>query len=178
MPSAQGVLSKVSTILTDAMGRKIDIQTASYQFSFLIYDFCLETTDHKVRNSEIMRKLLKGFPDEQGAITDLPNVIQSLGRVDVNLTRWIGSEGSRRRLGYSVRAPANMNYSSLWFNFSYMGESYTDAETNIREAFNSSTFLSEYDDAYTSFLRDNAINGFLEWLLRGYRFKSTSGNLP
>lgn len=178
MPSAQGVLTKVSTILTEEMHRKIDILRASYQFDFIIHEIHLETTDHKVRNSEIMRKLLKGFPDEQGAITDSADIIDSLGRVDVNLNRWIGLEGNRRRLNYAVQAPGNLNYSSLWFTFAYMGESYTDPESNMREAFNSNAFLSEYDAAYTSFLRDSAINGFMEWLMRGYRFKSTAGSLP
>jgi len=178
MPSAQGVLTKVSTILTEELHRKIDVLRASYQFDFIIHDMYLESTDQKVRNSEIMRKLLKGFPDEQGSITDSPDITDSLGRMDVNLNRWIGSEGNRRRLMYNVQAPGNMNYSSLWFTFAFMGESFTDPETNTREAFNSSAFLSEYDAAYSSFLRDSAINSFLEWLMRGYRFKSTAAGLP
>ncbi len=178
MPSAQGVLTKVATILTEETNRRIDILRAGYRFNFLIYDICSETTNKRVRNSEIIQKLLKGFPDDQGMITDSPHVLESLGRVDVSMMRWIGDEGNRRRLGFSVEAPGNLGYSSLWFTFSYLGESYTSPETDEREAFDPNTFLSEYVEAYVSFLRDSAINGFMEWLLRGYHFKSTAGDLP
>jgi hypothetical protein len=179
MPSAQGVLTKAATILSEETATKISILLARFRFDFLIYDLATEGAQRKsVRNSEIMQKLLKGFPDDQGMITETPNVLASLGRVDVDMTRWIGEEGSRRRLGFSVEAPGNLEYSTLWFNFQYMGETYTSPETGTREPFNPSDFLTEYAPAYVSFLRDNAINGFMDSLLHSYYFKSTAGSLP
>lgn len=178
MPSAQDVLTKATTILSEESGREIKILRTSFRFSFLIHDIEAETTHKGVRNSEIMSKLLKGFPDDQGTITESPHVLASLGRVDVNMTRWIGEEGNRRRLRFSVEAPGNLAYSTLWFTFEYMGETYAAPEGGRREAFNPNEFLTEYEQAYVTFLRDNAINGFMEWLLRGYYFKSTAGSLP
>lgn len=178
MPSAQGILANVANILTEETHRKIDILRASYRFQFLIYGMHTDTGNRSVRNSEIMQKLLKGFPDENGTITDSSTVLSSLGRLDVDLSRWIGLPNNRRRLHYSVEAPGNQAYSSVWFSFSYIGESYTDPSTGSREAFDPNGFLGEYDQAYQMFLRDSAINGFLEWLMKGYYFRSTSGNLP
>ena len=156
----------------------MDILSSFYGFNFLVYDIQAEATNKRVRNSEIMQKLLKGFPDDQGMITPSPSVLGSLGRIDINMTRWIGEEGSRRRLRFSVEAPGNLQYSTLWFALQYIGETYESAEDGHREAFNPNEFLSEYIQAYVSFLRDNAINGFLEWLLHGYSFKTTVGGLP
>jgi hypothetical protein len=178
MPSAQGVLTTVASILTDELHRKVDVQRAAFQFHFVIHDLRDENTSTLVRNSAVMRKLLKGFPDDRGMITDNPNVVSSLGRVDVNLSRFVGEPGRRRRLRFGVEAPANLEYSTLWFSFSYGGESYTEATTGKREGFDPNVFLSEYEQAYVGFLRDCALTGFLEWLMRGYTFKSSSGNLP
>lgn len=178
MPSAQGVLTTVATILSEELERKIELQRAWYEYKFLVYDLHPENTDDLIRNTEIMKKLLKGFPDDQGVIIDSTEIFGALGRVDIDMSRWIGDPGERRRIRFSVEAPGNKRYSSLWFSFQYIGETYTDPDTNLREAFEADLLLSEYDKAYIQFLRDSAINGFMEWLLKGYRFNTTSGGLP
>ncbi len=178
MPSSQGVLTKTLSVLSEETGRKLDILRAGYFFKFLIYDIEAEATHKRVRNSEIMQKILKGFPDDQGMITDSPNVLGSLGRIDVDLSKYVGEEGRRRRLQFSVQAPGNLQYSTLWFTFAYIGETFNSPEDDHREPFNSGEFMTEFTSAYTTFLRDNAVNGFMEWLLRGYYFKSSSGILP
>jgi len=178
MPSAQSVLAKTITILSEETGRKIDILRSMYRFNFLIYDLESENTRKRVLNSEIMRRLVRGYPDERGMITDSPAILGNLGRVDVNLTRWIGEEGNRRRLVFAAEAPGNLQYSTLWLRFEYIGETYTSPDDGHREPFSPNEFLTEYTQAYVSFLRDIAINGFMDWLLRGYYFKSTAGPLP
>lgn len=181
MPSAQGVITNAVTILSDLAGRKIYPLRASHRFKFLIYDIRSSNTLEPVRNSEIVQKLLKAFPDDSGRLAEpekSPEVLRSLGRLDINLTKWIKPENDWRRLTYSVEAPGNLNYSTLWFTFEYIGESYTSPETSEREAFNSDVFLTEHSQAYISFLRDNAIQGFMTGLLSGYQFKSSSNSLP
>jgi hypothetical protein len=182
MPSAQSVINNAVTILSAETGRSILPLRASHRFKFLIYDIRSTETDDKVRNTEIVQKLLKVFPDDSGHLADPitePEVLASMGRLDVNLIRWIGSKDNRRRLRFSVEAPGNLNYSTLWFTFEYAGESYTSPdEYNLREAFNPDVFLTEHSQAYVSFLRDGAINKFMEGLLRGYNFKSSAGQLP
>jgi hypothetical protein len=182
MPSAQSVVANAVTILSDETGRTINPLRASHRFKFLIYDIRSSNDRSKlVRNSEIVQKLLRVFPDEFGRPAEpekSPEVLSSLGRLDINLTRWIGDEDNRRRLRFSVEAPGNLGYSTLWFTFEYIGESYTSPETNQREAFNPDVFLTEHSQAYTAFLRDSAINGFMTWLLNGYDFKSSIGRAP
>jgi hypothetical protein len=178
MPSANGILSHISSALSDMLNRNIDFMRASFRFSFLIYDITSFSTNRPVKNSEIMRKLLSGYPDEGGVITESADVLPRMGRVDVAMTRWIGVEDRRRLLRFSVEAPANMGWSSLWFTFEYRGESYTSPDNNTRETFDPNVFLAEYDRAYINFLRDAAINGFMQWLMRGYSFRSTAGELP
>jgi hypothetical protein len=38
--------------------------------------------------------------------------------------------------------------------------------------------LAEYEAAYFEFLRESAINGFLQSLMAGYRFRTTSSDIP
>ena len=178
MPSAQGIMSSISTILSEETNRKVDLLRVSFRFSFLVHDLIAENTGQPVRNSEIMQKLLKGFPDDNGRITDNPAVLGSVGRADFAATRWLGEKGSRRLVRFQVEAPANMGWSSLWFTFSYGGESYTSPDGLSRESFDPNGVLSEYYPAYVTFLRDSAINGFMEYLLRGYQFKATPTYLP
>lgn len=178
MPSAQGILTNIAAAVSDLTGHKIDIMRARYSFEFIVYDLIAENTNKPVRNSEVMAKLLRGFPDDAGAVTELPAALSSMGRADVAISRWVGVPGHRRVLRYSIEAPANMGWSSLWFKFSYGGESYSAPESNLREAFDPEAFLAEYDTAYVEFLRDKAINRFMEWLLHGYHFKSTASSLP
>lgn len=181
MPSAQGVITNAVTILSDEAKIKISPLRAFHRFKFLIYDIRSSGTSMPVRNSEIVQKLIKELPDDSGRPANpekSPEVLSSLGRLDINLSRWIGEKDNRRRLRFSVEAPGNLNYSTLWFTFEYIGESYTSPETSQREAFNSDHFLTEHSQAYISFLRDSAIDGFMAWLLSGYEFKTSSGTLP
>ena len=178
MPSAQGILSNATSVISSmAKGRQINPLRGGYTFHFVLYDITSETTGAKVKNSEIMQKLLKGLPDEKGRIVDAPVGLATMGRMDVSVTRWTGDQGKRRLLRFTVEAPANLGWSSLWFTLAYRGESYTSPDDGTREAFDSDKFLSEYPNAYVTFLRDSAINGFIEWLMHGYHFRTTAGDL-
>ena len=178
MPSAQGIVTNVANILSQESGRKLDVIRASYRFRFLVYDIQAENGDRKVRNSEIMRKLLNGFPDEKGKMTTDPAVLQTVSRADVSVGRWIGPEHRRRLVRFSVEAPANMEWSSLWFEFTYGSESYTSPDTGVRMEIGAEDVLAEYESAYIDFLRESAINGFLQSLMTGYRFRTTSSEIP
>ena len=178
MPSAQGIMTNVANILSQESGRKLDIIRASYRFKFLIYDIKAENGDKKVRNSEIMQKLLNGFPDDRGRMTTDPSVLQTVSRADVSIGRWIGPEDRRRLVRFTVEAPANMEWSSLWFEFTYGSESYTSPDTGVRMEVGAENVLAEYEPAYLEFLRESAINGFLQSLMSGYRFRTTSSDIP
>lgn len=178
MPSAQGIVTNVANILSQESGRKLDIIRAQYHFKFLIYDIQPDNQTKTVRNSEIMRKLLNGFPDDSGRMTTVQDTLQTVSRADVSVGRWIGADQRRRLVRYSVEAPANMEWSSLWFHFTYGSESYTSPDTGVRMEVSAEGVLAEYEAAYIEFLRGCAINGFLESLMTGYRFRTTASDIP
>ena len=178
MPSAQGIITNFASIMSEEMKRKVDVLRVAYRFKFILYELSADNTGHLIKNAEIMRKLLRGYPDDNGLFTDDPALLSSIARTDYNAHRWIGPEGKRRLTKFQVEAPANHAWSTLWLNFSYAGDSYTSPDGRVREAFVPEALLGEYDRAYVEFLRDSAINGFMEWLLRGFQFKSTAGLLP
>jgi hypothetical protein len=181
MPSAPGILGNVRSILETELKRSMAFTKASYKFNFLIYDIIPETTtdisSNSVQNWQIMQRLLNGVPGDDGAPTDAPETLRWIGRADYSVNRWTGESGRRRLLQFRVEAPANMEWQTLWFDFSYRGESYTSPETKRRESFNPDLFLTEYNQAYSGFLCECAINGFLRWLMSGYQFKSTPSGL-
>lgn len=181
MPSAGGIFTSAVAILGNALGRKMELLRAGFQFKFLLYDMTPDTLDAApVRNSEIMQRLVRGYPNARGVVTEaeaLPDNM-SMGRVDWAVSQWLGGEDQRRNVWYQVEAPGNLEWSSLWLTFQYRAESYTSPTDGTREDFDPDAFLREYEEAYIWFLRDRAILGFLASLLRGYSFKTTPGVLP
>lgn len=178
MPSCQGIITTFASILSEETKRKVDVLRARYLFRFVLFELSAENTGRAIKNAEIMRKLVRGYPDDNGLLTDEPALLSSIARTDYNAHRWIGTEGKRRLMKFRVEAPANLAWSSLWLTFTYGGESYTSPDGELREAFVPESVLGDYDRAYAGFLRDAAINGFTEWLLRGFQFKSSPGLLP
>jgi hypothetical protein len=178
MPSSQGIVTNFAAIIGEEMQRKIDVLRAEYRFRFVLSELQADQTGKPVKNAEVMRKLLKGYPDDNGILTDEPALLATMGRTDYRAHRWIGGETRRRLAKFVVEAPANLAWSTLWLSFSYGAESYTSPDGLLREAFTPEIFLGEYDKAYSLFLRDAALNGFLDWLMRGFHFKSTAGTLP
>ena len=178
MPSSHGLITTLATIIAEEQQRRIDVLRGLYKFEFILSDLASENTGKPVKNAEIMRKLLKGYPDDNGLLTDHPALLATIGRTDFLATRWIGAEGQRRLMRFSVEAPANSTWSTLWCSFGFAGESYTSPDGASREAFVPDAFLSEYERAYTQFFRDCAVNGFMNWLLGGFHFKTTLGRVP
>jgi hypothetical protein len=176
MPSSQGLITTFATIVAEEQQRKIEVLRAQYKYEFVLSELVAENTGKRVKNAEIMRKLLKGYPDDNGLLTDHAALLDTIGRTDFHATRWIGEEGRRRLMRFSVEAPANSAWSTLWCFFGFAGESYTSPDGATREAFVPDSFLSEYERAYAQFFRDCAVNGFMEWLLAGFQFKTTIGH--
>lgn len=182
MPFVYGLIGTVASILDDHLKRQVVLNNASFRFRFLLYGLRQEETGAKVKNSQIMLRLLRALPDNSGALTRTPEATEealaSMGRADALMTRWTGGPGRRRLFRYSVEAPANQLWSTLWCSFDYGGETYTSPETGERERFDASAFLAEYDQAYVTFLRNAAINHFMSDIMTGYAFETTASSLP
>jgi hypothetical protein len=124
-----------------------------------------------------MRRIVKRMPNAQGVIVDaddIPDAI-STGRIDIDMSRWIqGEDSDWRNEWFSVQAPGNLEWSTVWFTFELRSESYTSPITGERERFDPSAFLGEHEEAYLSFFRDRAVCSFLSSLMKGYEFRSSS----
>lgn len=179
MPFAHQIVTSALAIFHKQLPfeRYMNALRASYAFQFILYDIVPNGKATPVKNAVIMQQLVKGSIGDDGTLTELEEALEATSRTDVNMSRWSGEEGNRRLLRYSVEAPANMEWKSLWVRFSYSGQAYT-SPTGEREAFDP-TVLNEWSEAYLGFLRDFALNGFLASLMHGYHFKTaTSSRLP
>jgi len=88
MPSASGIIEATGHILSEELKRKVEVLRSAFQFRFVIYDIEPEGAAKPVSNSVIMRKLLRGFPDDTGEMSEADHVLATMGRADVNIARW------------------------------------------------------------------------------------------
>lgn len=181
MPQIPVLVSAVLGILHKVTEREYGILRAGFVFKFLLHD--LQKDGEKVKNSQIMSRLVKGVPSDSGRLSEEENIAGTTSRTDVNITRWVERERSPGKWNwrlerYQVEAPANKHGAGLWVTLGYGGETYSPPDGKERVGFSGREFLAEWDTAYIDFLRNKAAGEFLATLTEGYTFKSTAGNLP
>jgi hypothetical protein len=178
MPSIEGIVSTAEAILEREAGVPLPIIRGSYAFQFLVHD--LKKGASSIRNAEVMQNLVRQYPAEDGRIAPYDpgqspeahdEALRNVGRVDFKFSQLTGDEDRRRFLWYTVEAPGNKRYSSLWFQFEYQGTSFTDPDGN-RFRFAPEGFLAESDDAL-ELLRERGIKGFMCSLLDECTFETT-----
>lgn len=173
----ESVVGRFSNQASLASGRVV---RAQHHFNFMCYDFT-DSNEAVHRNHEILKRLLAGGPDEHGKPVPL-GASEEYGRIDYSFTRWsnyasgFSPEALWVREGYRAEAPGNRQYSSVWYQFSFIGEG-RDNGTD-RSEFDADQFLNDTVSPYVTFLRDKAILGFLKATLTGYRFLTSTGRLP
>jgi hypothetical protein len=154
----------------------------SYSYNFVGYDFKRPPAETLERNVAIMTRLLGVVPQEDGHLVAVPErdieALREYGRLDVTLSRWSENPGGKARQLYSVSAPGNRRHSTVFFNFSYRGETYQDPATGERHLFDPSDFLKFFEIPYVAFLKEKALEGFLTDLTDGFVFETTTGSLP
>jgi len=180
MPSLRGLVDRLLQAVSEEVyaevGRELKQIRAQYTFEIIAYDLKKPAVDGIERNTSVLKKLLNSMPDQDGHIReDLES--DELGRVDVSVNRWDTTGQSPVREIYRVEAPANRRYTSLWFSFVYVGETWASRD-NVRGPFDPTTFLSEYEPPYVNFLRGKALLNFVAELTDGYEFQTTAGRLP
>lgn len=193
MPAMQGIIntikSSVNEDISDSTGIRrgdsddqdqLTLQQAQYEFEFVAYNFRRSNSRDRSANLEIMKRAFVLLPDADGRLGSSDNQDpDAFGRIDYTVNRWVGPVDARRREGYKVSAPSNNEWSSLWFTFGYIGDSYVSPEGR-RSPFNDRDFVTARGALvpYVSFLRDRAIRGFVETLTNGYEFVTTPDILP
>lgn len=165
--------------IAEVTGRECIFMRGAYVFEFLIHDIRPRGSDRSVRNSEVIGRLINGIPGDNGALSNEVGVLNTAGRIDINISRWVKTQSGMRICRYTIEAPANKEGAAVWFKFSYGGETYSNPDRDQeRTPFEPEHFLDESDRAYVKFLRDTAIDGFLESLLKEYSFKTSAYQLP
>jgi hypothetical protein len=172
-------INKILETLKNLTSRKYTVQRASFSFGFILHSVkTIGSNPQLVRNTEIMKRLVRGLPDDDGTLSDSEDTLATAGRIDCNFSRWRRVRDQWRLERYNVEGPANKEGKSVWTTFQYGGETYADPRTQQRVAFQPTGFFSEGDVAYAEFLRERAIRTFLTSLLAGHSFESTAGVLP
>jgi hypothetical protein len=172
-PHFWDMVSKITEALTDATGRKVQISRAYFSYQFFLIDLWTGPgAGRRVQNSEVMGRLLRGLPDDNGQLSEDPSVLNSASRVDVTFSRRL-YEGQREWIErYELQAPANRDGERIDCDFSYQGETTGRGPGNVRSEFNPKDFIERYDTAYGKFLRDRVITAFLKTLMKDYSFRS------
>lgn len=184
MPVADNIVSTARSVLQEDHGVPVGIIRGSYSFRFLLHSLT-DADGISVRNSKVMQSLLHRYPGPDGAIVafqerDEPGSDsdeEDIGRVDFKFSRWHGLGDARRSWWYSVEAPGNKRWSTLWFSFEYQGSSHT-APDGTRFGFSAEDFLTEWDLALFHFIRDTAVSGFMQSLMNGYNFETATMSIP
>lgn len=176
IPSVKQTFESVLSVMGKELGRNQGITSVQYSFAFIAYDFF--NKGRRLKNFEVLQKLITQVPTETGEIREMGAGPQEISRLDYNVNCWDGTEKpNRRRIRYSVEAPSNRGFAGLWFVFGYGSETYTDPDTGMREWVEPSILLEEYDRAYR-FVWDRAIGGFMKSLLSQLQFKTTASYIP
>ncbi|WP_249644563.1 hypothetical protein [Nocardia sputi] len=152
---------------------------AGFSFKYILHDFHTEGRfNQDVKNSALIGSSMSKVPGPDGKLIELDeNQLGSLGRIDLAVSRWIKAPGGTIREIYSVEAPGNLDYGTIWADFHYLAETRDDKEGRRVEP-DFSAFLRRFDHPVTDFLRDRALKGYLSDLTDGVEFKTTPGLLP
>lgn len=184
MPSAQGIVQMMVSATIEEIRRKtgyerkLTMQKGVFKWSVIAYGFT--TAQGKpVRNLDLVRKALPLMPDGEGRLTTELVPQETLGRTEFTVHKWADPPTEGRREVYEVSAPSNNEWSSLWFDFMYAGDTYYDHKGD-RFEFKPDRFISPRDlhKPYIQFFRDHALRGFLASVAENHRFHTTTGIIP
>jgi hypothetical protein len=157
---------------------RVRVLTAAFSFRLICHR--LRQGGRQVRNLDVMRKNVSSrLPDAAGRLSDSPpgDDIERYGRMDYKVSLRHMQEPCITQF-LTVEAPSNSGWSGLFFVLSYVGENFTD-QGGRRIEIDPDMFLSSSRcaDAYVSFFRDMAVEGFLASVMSGYDFDTTASTI-
>jgi hypothetical protein len=176
VPGVKTVFDSLLSLMSTELKRNQAITSVSYKFRFVTYDF--SSSGKPKKNFQVLNRLITLVPGPTGDIASMSDEPKDISRLDYHANCWDSDgNGQRRRLSYSAQAPANRNYSGLWFDFAYGSETYADPETGAREASDPGLLLDEYERVY-AFMWHRAVGGFMKSLLNKIDFETTASYIP
>jgi len=175
-PSFRVLVHSLIELMEQVLERKLAITDVHYYFGFILYDF--RKDGRLFKNYEVLKRLVTKVPSDTGMIQDVDEGNLEISRADYKVSCWdVSADGDRRLISYSVEAPANREYSGLWFTFAYGSGTYTDPKTGKREWTQPDRLLDEHEKVY-EFIWKRGVKGFIKSLLDGLTFKSTTTYIP
>ncbi|MBF6621206.1 MAG: hypothetical protein ITG02_13380 [Patulibacter sp.] len=204
VPFMRSLISDILDELQSAFEWKsLKVLRAQMLFRMIAYDFVPTDqveADDSVKNYRLMSRLAAGVPGKQGRIVSTEDVqwLDGMGRVDIIVSRWSKLEsGCPVREVYTVEAPGNRDYSSLWLEYSIIGEtpskrrtspSAQDAELESAEqherqdtspAFDFDDFMAFNGvDLFEGFFQEHFLSGFWPDLFANFDVFTTADRLP
>ncbi|GAA0429368.1 hypothetical protein [Actinoplanes campanulatus] len=176
--ASDGLLSVRPVKPRDEAKERVRVLSAGFYFRIICHK--IRYAGRSVRNLDVMTKnVASRLPDKTGRLSDAPPGadVQRYGRMDYKVSLRHEAEPCITQF-LTVEAPRNSGWSGLFFDLAYVGENYTDQDGK-RIEIDSELFLSSARcaDAYVSFFRDMAIEGFLSSVTAGHEFETTSSTL-
>jgi len=147
--------------------RVIQVERASYNFRVAIQtppenqDSGTSIPNIRVLNHSLLRRV----PSANGTLTDPLSVEpDEFGRATYQVTRW--RDPGKKLEMYQVSGPSDSEWTMLFFDFSYVGDTYVPAKGK-RLAFDQTRFVTgaETAEAYLGFFRERAVGGFMHGVL-------------
>ena len=182
-PHFGGLVAKVADSIEEAirsvtgLERHMSVQDASFAFRFIIFDVVSES-GQAMLNAQVLESLIPRCPGPQGALSETEVETKSIARVDASFQKWQEEHGRPWIEIYTVEAPSNRDWSSVWVTFSMVGTSFERPSDGVRVDFDSEAFVSDYVTPLVGFLRQRGFGGFLQGLLSGKTFSTTASLLP
>lgn len=185
-PHFRLLIEKVSAALNEViqssfgLSRPMSVQRAEISFQVVAFDFCRPADRANVqRNALLMKQVLPRAPGVDGSLVPITDELESFGRLDAKFAKWFESEGNRWTEVYSVEAPANRDWTTLWFTFSRIGETFvrvdaTGGETRV--AFDGGRFLGDYLGPLFGMFRDRGLTRFLAEITDGFEFQTAASH--
>jgi hypothetical protein len=163
------------SLMSTELRRNQSVTNVAYNFGFVCHDF--SDGGRSLKNFQVLNRLITLVPGPGGEIAAMSDDPKEISRLDYKANCWDVDGDSRRRLTYAAKAPANRNYSGLWFDFGYGHDTYTDPETGFRQAGEPVLLLDEHERVY-SFMWHRAVGGFMRSVLNRITFDTTASYIP
>ncbi len=176
LPGMRTLVSSLLDLMEELLRRKMNVTNVIYRFGFVAYDFRKDAKENK--NYQVLNRLITKIPGSDGMIESVEGSSTEISRADYKVNVWDrNSSDGRLSVTYDVSAPANRDYSGLWFNFLFGTQTYSDPDTGQRQREMPEQMLEEYDTVYRLLWR-KGIQGFMRSLLDGLEFKTTATYIP
>lgn len=181
MPSVPGLFGDIQSTLnqevssTTQLNTKFEIQTLTYRFLFVAYDFIRKSDGQQTRNLHVIDS---NVSNRQELLSPRPDLFDE-GKYELQLSEWRRVGRTHMNQSYRVRAPSNRKWGSLWFDFSLSGDTRFPADESRVPFLAKEALVPAVNDlALEQFVEVRAIRTFMASVLHNYHFSTAPARIP